>query len=491
MDKEPGKKGVSGRKSGASTSAKDAQNQLVKRMPPFNEEAEQAVLAALMLYEDQRDDIFAMLSTEDFYVPRHALIFQACLDLYGAQAPLSPQAIAEKLLNRKLLEAAGGTEYLFSLFDMQVVAVNGADFYAPMVRNKSMQRRLINTCARVLSSAYDTPYDMVSGLLDDAEHSIFQIAESSASTNDLQRLLDMRDAFFSKLETLAKNNNALTGVTTGFADLDRQTGGLQASDLIIVAARPSMGKTAFSLNLALNAARAGHKVAFFSLEMSSEQLLGRLISMCAKVPLHKIRQPRYLTDEEWRNVYCGADLLDCDLYVDDTPALKTMDLRAKARRLKARSGLDLIVVDYLQLMRPSRPLNSRELEISEISRTLKSLAKELDIPVIALSQLNRKLEERTDKRPMLSDLRESGAIEQDADVIMFLYRDDVYSHKKKTDELGAPQQRALNSPTEVIIGKQRNGPVGTVNLLYKCEYTCFVDLAEDYMASPSENGILK
>ena len=457
---EQGKKN-SRRSRGSRATPKDAQEQLVRRMPPYNEEAEQAVLAALML-------------------------------LYDARAPLSPQALAEKLLNRKLLEAAGGTEYLFSLFDMQVVAVNGADFYAPMVRNKSMQRTLINTCAQVLTSAYDTPYDMVSGLLDDAEHRIFQIAENSASSNDLKRIIDLRDAFYNKLEANAKNPSALTGVTTGFVDLDRQTGGLQASDLIIVAARPSMGKTAFSLNLALNAAQAGHKVAFFSLEMSSEQLLTRLISMCAQVPMHKIRQPRYLTDEEWKAVYYGADKLGCDLYVDDTPALKTMDLRAKARRIKARSGLDLIVVDYLQLMRPSRPLNSRELEISEISRTLKSLAKELDIPVIALSQLNRKLEERTDKRPMLSDLRESGAIEQDADVIMFLYRDDVYSRKKKTDEIeAAPQQRLLNSPTEVIIGKQRNGPVGTVNLLYKCEYTCFVDLAEDYMASPSENGILK
>ncbi len=488
---EQGKKN-SRRSRGSRATPKDAQEQLVRRMPPYNEEAEQAVLAALMLYEEQRDDIFAMLRAEDFYVPRHGIIFQSCLELYDARAPLSPQALAEKLLNRKLLEAAGGTEYLFSLFDMQVVAVNGADFYAPMVRNKSMQRTLINTCAQVLTSAYDTPYDMVSGLLDDAEHRIFQIAENSASSNDLKRIIDLRDAFFNKLEANAKNPSALTGVTTGFVDLDRQTGGLQASDLIIVAARPSMGKTAFSLNLALNAAQAGHKVAFFSLEMSSEQLLTRLISMCAQVPMHKIRQPRYLTDEEWKAVYYGADKLGCDLYVDDTPALKTMDLRAKARRIKARSGLDLIVVDYLQLMRPSRPLNSRELEISEISRTLKSLAKELDIPVIALSQLNRKLEERTDKRPMLSDLRESGAIEQDADVIMFLYRDDVYSRKKKTDEIeAAPQQRLLNSPTEVIIGKQRNGPVGTVNLLYKCEYTCFVDLAEDYMASPSENGILK
>lgn len=470
------------------TSAKNAQEQLVRRMPPYNEEAEQAVLAALMLHEDQCDDIFAMLQAEDFYLPRHAIIFQACADLHEARSPLVPQAIAESLLTRKLLEAAGGTEYLFSLFDMQVTAVNGADFYAPVVRSKSMQRRLINTCARIMSTTYDTPHDMVAGLLDEAEHSIFEIAEKTASSGDLRLVGDLRDTFFDKLETNARNPSALTGVTTGFADLDRQTGGLQASDLIIVAARPSMGKTAFSLNLALNAALDRKKVAFFSLEMSSEQLVARLMSICAEVPLFKIRQPRYLTDEEWQKVYKGADKLNCGLYVDDTPALKTMDLRAKARRLKARSGLDLIIVDYLQLMRPSRPLNSRELEISDISRTLKSLAKELDIPVIALSQLNRKLEERSDKRPMLSDLRESGAIEQDADVIMFLYRDDVY---KRHDKNGHSEP-LLQSPTEVIIGKQRNGPVGTVNLLYMCEYTCFKDLTASYDdISPSENGILK
>ena len=274
----------------------------------------------------------------------------------------------------------------------------------------------------------------------------------------------------------------VTGVTTGFPELDKRTAGLQPSDLIIVAARPSMGKTAFSLNLALNAAAAGKKVAFFSLEMSAEQLESRLISICSKVSLSKLRQPRYLSDDDWRSLYNAAQKLNCDLFIDDTPALRTLDLRAKARRMKSRVGLDLIVVDYLQLMRPSHPMASRELEISEISRTLKALAKELNIPVVALSQLNRKLEERPDKRPILSDLRESGAIEQDADVIMFIFRKDVYEKKKENGE------RLLDSPAEIIIGKQRNGPVGTVNLLYKCAYTSFESLAPDWMPEPSEDS---
>ncbi len=469
---------------------RQATESLVRRMPPFNEEAEQAVLAGLFHYARYQDDIFAALTAEDFYVPRHGIIFQACYDLYQKRAPIAPQTLSEKLHSEGRLEEAGGMEYISTIYGNEVLGVN-APFYCTMVRNKSMQRRLINTCATIMSSSFDAPYDSVEALLDDAEHSIFTIAETTASTNDLRSVASLRDDFFNKLEINAQNSSALTGVTTGYTDLDRMTGGLQGSDLIIVAARPSMGKTAFALNMAINAADAGHKVAFFSLEMSAEQLEARLMAIVSKVALNKIRQPRYLNDADWKALYTGADKLDRDLFIDDTPSLRTLDLRAKTRRLKARTGLDLIVVDYLQLMRPSRPLNSRELEISEISRTLKALAKELQIPVVALSQLNRKLEERNDKRPLMSDLRESGAIEQDADVIMFLYRDDVYSKRKKPGEGGAETERLLNSPTEVILGKQRNGPVGTVKLLYRCEYTAFEDMTQDYEPSPSENGILQ
>ncbi len=452
-----------------------ATDSLVRRVPPFNEEAEQAVLAGLLHYDELTDELFALLQPDDFYVPRHAIIFQACAELYQQRAPLAPQSLSERLHGQGRLEEAGGMEYLANLYGMEVMGVN-AVFYGRMVRSKAMQRRLINTCAGLISTSYDTPYDNVDSLLDDAENSIFAIAEKSASERDLRSVGELLKGYFDKLEASAKNPSALTGVTTGFADLDRMTGGLQASDLVIVAARPSMGKTAFALNLAFNAAEAGSKVAFFSLEMSADQLEGRLLAMTSRVPLSRIRQPNYLSDDNWNALFHAADRLETELYIDDTPALKTMELRAKARRLKARKGLDLVVVDYLQLMRPSRPLNSRELEISEISRTLKSLAKELDIPVIALSQLNRKLEDRTDKRPVLSDLRESGAIEQDADVIMFLYRDDVYRRRKDGDQ--ERKGPLLQSPSEIIIGKQRNGPVGTVNLLYQCEYTSFENLSQ-------------
>ncbi len=475
----------------AKKTVKQAADALVTRMPPYHEEAEQAVLAGLLHYEKYQDDIFSQLTPDDFYVPQHQLLFQTCWELFQQRAPIAPQTISEKLHSQARLEEAGGLEYLNVLYGKEVLGVN-AMFYANMVRSKSMQRRLIDTCATIMSTTYDTPYDRVDNLLDEAEHSIFTIAEKSVSSNDLVSVATLRDAFFNKLDAVAQNEGALTGVTTGFDDLDRLTGGLQASDLIIVAARPSMGKTAFSLNLAYNAAVAGRKVAFFSLEMSADQLEGRLMSMVSKVALHKIRQPRNLRDDDWKALYQAADKLEVDLFIDDTPALRTLDLRAKTRRMKARSGLDLILVDYLQLMRPSRALNSRELEISEISRTLKSLAKELDVPVVALSQLNRKLEERNDKRPLMSDLRESGAIEQDADVIMFLYRDDVYAKRRKgEDSPSEPAQRLLNSPTEVIIGKQRNGPVGTVKLLYQCEYTSFENLTLNYEPLPSENGILR
>ncbi len=499
MAKESTASGAPGSPAAGSASApagkavRQAADSLVRRMPPFNEEAEQGVLAGLLNYPDVTDDIFSILQQDDFYLPKNGLIFETCNELYQAGAPLAPQTVAEKLLSKNQLEAAGGNEYLSNVFSQQVLGVS-AVFFARMVRNKSMQRKLINTCAHIMSSTYDTPYDRVEGLLDDAEHSIFAIAENSASDKDLRSVGELRDAFFNRLETTYKNPSALTGVTTGYTDIDRMTGGLQPSDLIIVAARPSMGKTAFALNIALNAAHAGRKVAFFSLEMSADQLESRLMAICAKVPLSRIRQPRYLQDADWKTLYAASDKLDCPLYIDDTPALKTMELRAKARRMKARTGLDLVMVDYLQLMRPSRPMSARELEISEISRTLKSLAKELDLPVVALSQLNRKLEERNDKRPMLSDLRESGAIEQDADVIMFLYREDMYARRRKPGEegeAGQPVQRSVNSPTEIILGKQRNGPVGTVNLLYQCEYTAFQNLDERWDPSPAENGVLQ
>ena len=460
---------------------KQATADLVGRMPPFNEEAEQAVLASMMHYEDMRDEIAIKISASDFHVPRHAVIYQACWELYRDKSPIEPRSLAEKLAGAKQLEEAGGAEYLNEIWNQEVLGANGV-FYARMVSSKSMQRQLINACARIMTDVYDTPWDQTEQMLDDAERSIFSIAEKTASSEDLVCVRDARNAFFERLDKQSKSSETVTGVTTGYPDLDKRTSGLQPSDLIIIAARPSMGKTAFALNLALNAASVGKKVAFFSLEMSTQQLESRLISICSRVSLSKLRQPNFLNDDDWRALYHAADRLDCDLYVDDTPGIRTLDLRAKCRRMKSRIGLDMVFVDYMQLMHASsRNIQSRELEISEISRSLKALAKELDIPVVALAQLNRKLEDRDDKRPILSDLRESGAIEQDADVIMFIYRDDVYRKKGEGERL-------MDSPADIIIGKQRNGPVGTVRLLYKCAYTSFVSMTSDYQAEPSEDG---
>lgn len=424
----------------------------------------------MVLQKDLRDDLVTLTQPEDFYLPAHAFIFRACLDLYAAGSPIEISSLAEQLRGSGHLEDAGGLEYLNELASMGVLAAH-ATFYANMVRSKAMQRSLIDSCAAIMTSAYDTPYDQVGDLLGEAEQHIFAIAERSFRGDATRAISDLRDEFFRHLEDLAHNPSSITGVTTGFRALDKRTGGLQPSDLIIIAARPSMGKTAFALNLTYNAARAGKKVAFFSLEMSAEQLTARLLAMAARVNLSRLRQPRYLTDEEWPRLYNASEAMRVGLFVDDTPALRTMELRAKARRIKARHGLDMIVVDYLQLMRPSGKMQSRELEISDISRTLKALAKELNIPVVALSQLNRKLEERSNKEPMLSDLRESGAIEQDADVVMFIHRPDVYVQR-------GDGQRLEDSPADIIIGKQRNGPVGTVKLLYITSQTLFKEIPD-------------
>ena len=293
---------------------KRATADLVGRMPPYNEEAEQAVLACMMNFEDKVDDVVTKVQPQDFHLPRHAVIFEACRRLYQEKAPIQPASVAEELRGAGKLEEAGGIEYIAELAGMTVLGASG-DFYADMVRNKSMQRQLINTCAGIMTDSYDTPYTDVEQLLDKAENSIFSIAENSVRGEDLVSVRDMLDSYFGHLEEISKLNDVVTGVTTGFPELDKRTAGLQPSDLIIVAARPSMGKTAFSLNLALNAAAAGKKVAFFSLEMSAEQLESRLISICSKVSLSKLRQPRYLSDDDWRSLYNAAQKLNCDLFI--------------------------------------------------------------------------------------------------------------------------------------------------------------------------------
>lgn len=453
----------------------DVGAELIRRVPPHNAEAEIAVLAGVLLRPEAINSIADLLVPEDFYLPAHAAIFRAYLSLFTRNAPIDMVTVAEELRASGDLENAGGTVYLIQLSQAVVSGAN-ASYYAGLVRAKALQRKLIDACAEVIGKCFDASQP-IDSLLDESEQAIFSVASRNASA-DITYGKQLISKVFENLSLMATNKELVTGVTTGFERLDRLTSGLQRSDLIIIAARPSMGKTAFALCLALNAA-IGKKVpvAIFSLEMSKEQLAHRMLSIRSKVDLSKLRRPGSLTDDDWRDLYGAADAISgSPIFIDDTPSLSTMELRARARRLKAEHGLGLIVVDYLQLMRSSRRTDSRELEISDISRSLKALAKELDIPVVALAQLNRKVEERTDKRPILADLRESGAIEQDADVIMFVYREDVYKVKN-------PADRPQEGVAEIIIGKQRNGPVGVADLVYLSPYTSFESRANEFLPS--------
>ncbi|MBQ7608955.1 MAG: replicative DNA helicase [Desulfovibrionaceae bacterium] len=452
------------------------------RIPPHNTDAEAAVLSAILTSSESASSVIDIIRTpEDFYDPRHAAIYQAFLAIYEKDQPCNIVSCAEQLKALNLYEKSGGAGYLSELA-MSIVSAVHVEFYATVVRNKAIQRAMIATCSTIIGSCYET-HDDITSLLDESEQSIFLLAERADQRN-IESTPQIISNLFDHLAQASDKHNELTGVTTGFTALDRLTAGLQASDLIIVAARPSMGKTAFALSLAVNAALSADEtpVAIFSLEMSREQLVQRMLSLKAHVDMSKLRQAYRLTEEDWNALYTAAeDLNRAKIYIDDTATLSTMDLRARVRRLKARHDIGLVLVDYLQLMRSPRAKESRELEISDISRTLKAIAKDLNIPVVALSQLNRKVEERSrdDKRPQLSDLRESGAIEQDADIIMFIYRDDVYKIKD-------PSERPPNQKAEIIIGKQRNGPTGVAELLFRSQYTSFENMTNDWAVAQSE-----
>jgi replicative DNA helicase len=438
----------------------------LRKIPPQQIEAEQSLLGGIMVDSSGLPAALEILKGDEFYKESHRIIFTTFQDLFEKNEPIDILTVTNLLDNRKQLESVGGASYLAALIDAMPTSSNvGA--YAKIVSEKAVLRRLIQTANEILSFAYGGGRTSEE-VLDSAEAAIFKVAERR-----------IRNSYFPLKEVIKKNiesieryqeyRESVTGVPSGYRDLDKLTAGFQKSDLIILAARPSMGKTALGLCLTRNAAmEAGVPVGFFSLEMSKEQLAMRLLCSEARVDSHKIRTG-FLSRQECGKLLQAAGLyMDVPIYIDDTPGISTLELRAKARRMMADQGLGLIVVDYLQLMR-GRSVERREQEISEISRSLKGLAKELDIPVIALAQLNRKVEERTDKRPMLSDLRESGAIEQDADVIAFIYRDEVYS-KAACKEPGV---------AEIIIGKQRNGPAGeTVKLAYINTYTRFENLAQ-------------
>lgn len=440
-----------------------------ERVPPNSLEAEKALFGGIFLKKNLLMDILVdILTPEDFYYPAHKILYKACLELYRAKnTVLDMVSLNDYLKSHNLVEAIGGSVYLTELAQMVVSGTN-AEYYASIIKHKSIQRSLIDVGSEIVNRGYDTPTDEVPTLLDESENAVFSIAEKMVGRNfkkSEEIIQEVLNELASKRSLNSKDR--VTGIPTGFHQLNELTAGFQHSDLIIIAARPAMGKTAFALNIAMRAALHDKiPVAIFSLEMSMNQLMTRMLCAKGKVKLSNVRTA-FLSDEETQEFYNAAEeLREAPLFIDDTPALSPLELRARTRRMKAEYKIQMVVVDYLQLMRGSFHTDSREQEISEISRSLKSLAKELNIPVVALSQLNRKVEERGDKRPILSDLRESGAIEQDADVIMFIYRDEVYNKDENNPNKGT---------ADIIIGKQRNGPTGEVKLFFQPQYTAFDD----------------
>ncbi len=438
----------------------------IHRLPPQNLEAEQCVLGSVLLQQNALGKALETVTPDDFYREAHKSIFNAMAALFEKNEPQDLITVTNHLSDHNKLEEVGGPAYLASLTDIVPVASNIA-YYAKIVREKSILRQLIQTTSDIASRCFEEQDD-IDSLLDEVEQTIFEIS-SSKSSQAFHPINKVVTETFKSIEKLFERKELVTGVPTGFDELDRMTAGLQPSDLIILAGRPSMGKTALAMNIAQNTAIM-HKtpVGVFSLEMSKEQLGMRLLCSVSKVDSHRLRTG-FLKDQDWPKLTRAAGILsESKLFIDDTPAISVLEMRAKARRLKIEHNLGLVVVDYLQLMRGRSSSERREQEISEISRSLKAMAKELQVPVIALSQLNRSLENRPNKRPQLSDLRESGAIEQDADVICFIYRDEVYNKAEDNPRRGI---------AEVIIGKQRNGPTGTIELTFLDKFTTFENLA--------------
>jgi replicative DNA helicase len=433
----------------------------LRKVPPQNLEAESSVLGGILLENDAINLVLELVRPEDFYRESHRKILRAMIELSDRSEPVDLITLSDYLKNRGELDAVGGTAYLASLADFVPTAAN-ISFYARIVREKAILRSLISTATEIATRGYEEQGN-VEEFLDSAEKVIFDISEKKIKASFVA-VGDMIKDTLKTVEKLYERKEMVTGVPTGYEDLDKLTAGLQPSDLVIVAGRPSMGKTAFSLNIAANAAFAGVGVAVFSLEMAKEQLVLRMLCSEARVNNSKVRSG-YLAERDFPKLANAAGRLhESPIYIDDTPAISVLELRAKARRLvrDRTKKVGLIVIDYLQLMRGMGTASNREQEISEISRSLKALAKELNIPVIAISQLNRRVEDRGDRRPMMSDLRESGAIEQDADVIMFIYRDEVYN--QNSDKKGI---------AEIIVAKQRNGPIDTVQLTFLNEFTRF------------------
>ena len=445
-------------------------NMDMSKLQPQARDLEEAVLGALMLEKYAPEKIANFLRPDAFYVEAHQIIYEAIIHLFGAGKPIDILTVTEQVRKDGHLEAVGGAYYITTLTNKVSSAAN-IEYHAHIVMQKSIQRQLITVASEIGEKAFEETSDAFE-LLDQSEKQLFEIKNSSMTKN-YDEVSDLIAKAIQDIEESKHDGDGLTGIPTGFTELDRMTSGWQNSDLIILAARPGMGKTAFVLSMARNAAVLSQKsIAIFSLEMSSMQLVKRLIASEAELSSEKIRSGK-LEEHEWQQLHTKISTIeDAKLFIDDTPALTVLDLKAKARRLQRQRGLDMIIIDYLQLMRAeegNKSAGNREQEISYISRSLKGLAKELDIPVIALAQLSRAVEQRTDKRPMLSDLRESGSIEQDADLVTFIYRPEYYGVTQ--DEEGNDN----TGLTEIIIRKHRNGSPGTVNLKFIKHFGKFAD----------------
>lgn len=441
---------------------------LLSKLPPHDIDAEEALLSAVLIDNENLYDVIDLLKPEDFYKKAHQKIFLSIMELFSRDEPADLVTVATRLKEKDELEESGGAALLASIADSAPMAVN-AVHYAKIIKGKSSLRSLITSASSIIERCLKDRGDF-EDIIDFAENQVFQISESKGgqSFSTLGQLIDRN---IDALEARQGASGGLSGLSTGYSRLDALTSGLQKSDLIILAARPSMGKTAFALNLARNVAVEERvPVAVFSLEMSKDQLSMRLLTSESRIDSNRLKTG-FISPEDWQNATDAAGILnEVPIFIDDTPNISSLEIRAKCRRLKMEKGLGLVIIDYLQLMKAPFRSDRRDLEIAEISRNLKALAKELEIPVIALSQLNRMLEQRAEKRPLMSDLRESGALEQDADIIAFIYRDEVYNKEENNPNKGK---------AEIIIAKNRNGSTGTAHMAFIGAYTRFEELAAE------------
>ncbi|OFS63037.1 replicative DNA helicase [Nosocomiicoccus sp. HMSC09A07] len=447
------------------------------RQMPHSTDAEQALLGAVLIDPEIMIDVETTLEIDDFYERAHQLIYSSMLEVNQANKKISPLLLMEHFKVKNIVNDVGGLSYLTNLFEMSPTSSNWEE-YADIIRKNSLRRVLIRKAERLSLDSFN-PETNVEELIAEAEKSMMDI-EKDRRRDGFKTMRDVVYDIFTEIDEYSKlDNKGITGIPTGYRQLDKMTSGLQPNDLIILAARPSMGKTAFALNIAENVGMSStnkNTVAIFSLEMGAEQLATRMISSVGHIDSSSLRN-RQLNQEEWDNLaHVTGKLSDTNIFIDDTPGIRVNEIRSKCIKLKAQHGLDLIIIDYLQLIQGSSRRNSenRQQEVSEISRMLKALAREMECPVIALSQLSRSVESRQDKRPMMSDLRESGSIEQDADIVAFLYRDDYYNRGEGEDDEGA---QSTQDEIEIIIAKHRNGPTGTVKLMFNKQHSNFIDLA--------------